>query len=64
MVLAVFYDRIIDVQTRCTGAVAKRFKDEGAVVPTNCKRGVFLTVTTNDIDVSGRTDMHTLPYQV
>ena len=37
--------------------MAKRFKDEGVLVPTNCKRGVFSTVTTDSIAVSGRTDM-------
>ncbi|MES9879344.1 MAG: hypothetical protein ABW185_00490 [Sedimenticola sp.] len=56
--LTVSYDRIMDVRRRFARAVSKRFKEEGVVVPTNCKRGVFSTATTDNIDVSGRTDMH------
>ena len=56
--ITVSYDRIMDVRRRFALAVSKRFKDEGVVVPTNCKRGVFSTATTDNIDVSGRTDMH------
>lgn len=56
--LTVSYDRIMDVWRRFARAVSKRFKDEGVVVPTNCKHGVFSTATTDNIDVSSRTDMH------
>lgn len=52
------YDRIMSVRKKLAKAVSKRFKDEGVVVPTNCKRGVFTTGTTDNIDVSGRTEMH------
>ena len=56
--LTVSYARIMDVRRRFARAVSNRFKDEGVVVPTNCKRGIFSTATTDNIDVSGRTDMH------
>ena len=52
------YDRIMEIRRKFAQAVSKRFKDEGVVVPTNCKRNVFSTATTDNIDVSGRTEMH------
>ena len=58
LVLTVFYSLIMDVRKKFTQAVSKRFKDEGVVVPTNCKRRIFTTATTDNTGVSGRHDMH------
>ena len=58
MGLSVSYDRTMDVWTIFARAVTKSFKNEGVVVPTNCKHGMFSKVTTDNIDVSDRTDMH------
>ena len=55
--LIVSYNHIMDVQKRFAQAVSKRFKDEGVVVQTNCKHSIFTTLTTDNIDVSGRHDV-------
>ena len=52
------YDRIMDVRRRLAQTVSKRFKDESVVVPTKCKCDIFPTATIDNIDVSGRNDMH------
>ena len=52
------YDRIMEIRRKFAQAVSKRFKDDGVVVPTNCKRNVFSTAATDNIDVSGRIEMH------
>ena len=56
--ISVSHDRVIDLRQKSVQAVSKRFRVQGVVVPVNCKRCVFITGTTDNIDVSGRTDMH------
>ena len=58
MRLTVSYDRNMDVWRRFARAVAKRSKNEDVVVPTNCQLGVFSIVTTDNSNVSTRTDRH------
>ena len=52
------YKRIMEVRKKFAQDVLCRFKEDGVVVPTNCKHGVFSTATVDNMDVAGRTDMH------
>ena len=56
--ICVSYGRLKNVRKRLAMAVSKRFQDDKVVVPSNCQKGVFTTGTTDNIDVSGREDMH------
>ena len=56
--ICVSYGRLKNVRKRLAMAVSKRFQDDKVVVPSNCQKGVFTTRTTDNIDVSGREDMH------
>ena len=38
--------------------LSRRYKEDEVVVPTNCVKGIFFTGTTDNIDESGRVEMH------
>ncbi|XP_014665303.1 PREDICTED: uncharacterized protein LOC106807485 [Priapulus caudatus] len=56
--MSVSYDRVMDVRKRLALAVSMRFAEDGVVVPSNIKRGVFTTGGVDNIDESGRTELH------
>ena len=56
--VSVPYARIMQVRKSLAQAASKRFKENGVVVPTNCQLNTFTTATVDNIDVSGRHDMH------
>ena len=56
--IAVSHDRTLGVGKKLAQAVSEQFRRQKVVVPVNCKRGVFTVGTTDNIDKSGRHDMH------
>ena len=61
--ISVSYDRVMDVRRGLALSVSRRFAEDGVVVPSNIKRGVFTTGGVDNIDESGRIGFHgTLPF--
>jgi len=58
MGMAVSYDRVMEVRNGLAISVSKRFAEDGVVLPSNIKRGVFTTGAVDNIDESGRTELH------
>ena len=56
--ISVSYDRVMDVRRGLAKAVSRRFAEDGVVVPSNIKRGVFTTGGVDNIDESGRIELH------
>ena len=56
--ISVSHDRTLIVRRTIAQAVSEQFREQKVVVPVNCKRGVFTVGTTDNIDVSGRVEMH------
>ena len=48
----------MDVRRGLAQAVSRRFAEDGVVVPSNIKRGVFTTGIVDNIVESGRTELH------
>ena len=48
----------MDVRRGLAQAVSRRFAEDGVVVPSNIKRGVFTTGGVDNIDESGRIELH------
>ena len=48
----------MDVRKNFAKAVSKRWAEDGVVVPTNIKRGVFVTSAVDNLDESGRCEFH------
>jgi len=58
MGMAVSYDRVMEVRKGLAISVSKRFAEDGVVLPSNIKRRVFTTAAVDNIDESGRTELH------
>ena len=56
--ISVLYDRIMDVRRGLAQAISRRFAEDGVVVPSNIKRGVFNNGGVDNIDESGRIELH------
>ena len=56
--ISVLYDQVMDVRRGFAQAVSRRFAADGVVVPSNIKRGVFTTGGVDNIDESGRIELH------
>ena len=56
--ISVSYDRVMDVRRGLALSVSRRFAEDGVVVPSNIKRGVFTTGGVDNIDESGRIELH------
>ena len=56
--MSVSYDRVMEVRKNFAKAVSKRWAEDGVVVPTNIKRGVFVTSAVDNLDESGRCEFH------
>ena len=56
--MSVSYDRVMDVRRGLALAVSRQFAKDGVVVPSNIKRGVFTTGGVDNIDESGRIELH------
>ena len=56
--MSVSYDRVMDVRKRLALAVSKRCTEDGVVVASNIKRGAFTTGGVDNIDESGRIELH------
>lgn len=56
--MSVSYDRVMEVRKKLALAVSVRFAEDGVVVPSNMKRGVFTTGGVDNIDESGRIELH------
>ncbi|KAL8588046.1 hypothetical protein ACOMHN_061212 [Nucella lapillus] len=56
--ISVSYDRVMEVRRNLALAVSKRFQDNGLVVPTNMKHGLFTTGAVDNIDQSGRCEFY------
>ena len=56
--LSVSYDRVMEVRKSFAEAVTKRWSEDGVVVPTTIKKGVFVTGAVDNIDESGRVELH------
>ena len=52
------YEHVMTVRKYFAKAVSKRWSEDGVVVPTNIKRGVFVTSATDNLDESGRFEFH------
>ena len=48
----------MDVRRGLAQAVSRRFAEDGVVVPSNIKRGVFITGGVDNINESGRIELH------
>ena len=48
----------MDVRKELALAVSKRFAEDGVVVPSNIRRGVFTSGGVDNIDESGRIQLH------
>lgn len=55
---SVSYNRVMALRRELARAVSKRFVDNGLVVPTNMKHGIFTTGAVDNIDQSGRCEFH------
>ena len=58
MGMSVSYDRVMEVRKGLAISVSQRFAEDGVVLPSNIKRGVFTTGAVDNIDESGRTELH------
>ena len=58
MGMVVSYDWVMEVRKGLAISVSKRFAKDGVVLPSNIKRGVFTTGAVDNIDESGRTELH------
>ena len=56
--LCVSYDRVKKLKKKIARGLSRRYKEDEVVVPTNCVKGIFYTGTTDNIDESGRVEMH------
>ena len=56
--MSISYDIVVDVRRVLALAVSKRLEDDGVVVPSNMKWGVFATGEVYNIDESGRFELH------
>lgn len=56
--MSVSYDRVMDVRRSLACAMSRQFAEDGVVVPSNMKRGVFTTGGVDNIDVSGQFELH------
>ena len=56
--ISVSYDRVMDVRRGLAQAVSKLFPEDGVVVPSNIKSGVFTTGGVDNIDESGLIELH------
>jgi hypothetical protein len=56
--ISVSYDRVMSLRKTFAQAVSKQWADDGVVVPTNTRRGVFVTGAVDNIDESGRYEFH------
>ena len=56
--MSVSYTRVMEVRKQFAVAASKRWKEDGVVVPTNIKRGIFVTGAVDNLDESGRFEFH------
>ena len=56
--MSVSYERVMDVRRGLACAMSRQFAVDGVIVPSNMKRGVFTTGGVDNIDESGRFELH------
>jgi hypothetical protein len=56
--MSVSYDRVMGERRNFAKAVSKRWAEDRVVVPTNIKRGMFVTSAVDNLDESGRCEFH------
>ena len=56
--MSVSYDRVMEVRKGLAISVSRRCADDGVVTLSNLRRGVFTTVSVDNMDESGRLEFH------